>query len=704
MDVTPILPVRFQEIVAIPDATRRESFAVAANQTLDGQVVSVDRDTVIVSIGRQRVPAQAAPGTTLRAGEAVRLFVREVDPDQVVMQIVARGSSLQTLRSLTTEDLSAELTGLGITPDQTTLAVARALINRGLPITASNVLDVRGALARLGTSDPQDLDAAVFLKGQGLPLTGDAIQIVRQALQSRSALGAQVEGLRTVLADLAARLAGLGVTPAPRAPPAPTPAAADEALADAFGDSAPGGVTVGTQTATPASPPVPSTAPTSPAPGAGVETEARPATGPAEGGARPGAIPAESPDAAGAAGPPAPGPVATGASPGAAAADIAAEPTATPPAPPGGAPTSSGPAPAPAATADEAGRLIPLPLAEGQGEGSLDRGGALTGFSGTLSQGERDQGAGLVTDAGARPPVTATDETLPPSGTIPSQSAAGDPTATERASSPEPSLPRLLSVVAETLDRLPLFDDAALADGGGELAEGIRRVVADQATPVEAKLARVLEGLASRADLDDLVARDLKTTLHHLVRETQAHLDPRVAERLPPETLRDLQAAGRQAEALLGQVELQQLANVPRPDGQTPNYLVLQLPVSGGREPQTAQIRIRQESDGKTSRIDPKNVHVVFQLELQHLRTVRVGIRVVDRHMSCQLGSSDPAVTDLLARHADELRAGLTGLGYAVDPVKTAVLRAEDLAPPPGAADGPLAPPPRPTMRLDARA
>jgi hypothetical protein len=300
---------------------------------------------------------------------------------------------------------------------------------------------------------------------------------------------------------------------------------------------------------------------------------------------------------------------------------------------------------------------------------------------------DRDAAPGSPAPA---PPLPGSDE--PPAAAV------------RPAAPPEPSLPRLLSVVAETLERLPLFDEAAVAEGVDELAQEIRRVVVDQATPVEAKLARVLEGLAGRPDLDALVAGDLKTTLHQLVREAQAHLDPRLADRLPPEARRDLQSAAGQAEALLGQVELQQLANAaPRPEGQAPSYLVLQLPVPGGREPQTAQIRIRQESDGEAARIDPKNVHVVFQLDLQHLRTVRVGIRVVDRRMSCQLGSSDPAVTDLLQQRADELRAGLAGLGYAVDPIKTAVLTAQDLAPPPGPAETPLAPP-RPTMRVDARA
>jgi hypothetical protein len=226
-------------------------------------------------------------------------------------------------------------------------------------------------------------------------------------------------------------------------------------------------------------------------------------------------------------------------------------------------------------------------------------------------------------------------------------------------------------------------------------------VIADHGTPVEAKLARVLEGLAGRGDLTQLLANDLKSSLQALVQETREQL--MTADRLPPETVRDLRSAARQAEGLLGQVELQQLANAaPRSDGQQPSYLVFQLPIPGGREPQSAQIRIRQDADGRSSRIDPNNVHVVFQLELQNLRTVRVGIRVVDRHISCQMGSSDPAATELLAEHAPELREGLAGLGYVVEPIKTAVLTAADLVPPVG--EVPVASASRPAMRVDARA
>jgi hypothetical protein len=79
-------------------------------------------------------------------------------------------------------------------------------------------------------------------------------------------------------------------------------------------------------------------------------------------------------------------------------------------------------------------------------------------------------------------------------------------------------------------------------------------------------------------------------------------------------------------------------------------------------------------------------------------------VRVLQRHLSCQVGSSDPAATELLRQHAPELRAGLGGLGYLVDDVRCALLTPDELAPP-AASPGEAAPPaPRRVLRLDARA
>src|SRR5439155_20023990 len=129
----------------------------------------------------------------------------------------------------------------------------------------------------------------------------------------------------------------------------------------------------------------------------------------------------------------------------------------------------------------------------------------------------------------------------------------------------------------------------------------------------------------------------------------------------------------------LGQVDLQQLNNAAHAAAPGESYVVFQLPLPGRNGPETAEVRIRQDGGGR--QIDPENVHVVFQFQLQGLQTVRVSVRVAQRHLSCQIGSTDPAATELLRAHAGELRSGLGGLGYLVDDVRCAVLTPEDLAP-----------------------
>lgn len=331
--------------------------------------------------------------------------------------------------------------------------------------------------------------------------------------------------------------------------------------------------------------------------------------------------------------------------------------------------------------------------------------------AGTTDAPLQSDGATVLSDGAtpARAPATTPSGqavTARPHGdaaVAPARAADGGAVTGQSAPAEPPSLGRLLAVVAETIDRLPLLDDSAVAEGTDELAAQIRRVIADNGTPVEAKLARVLEGLASRADLEQMLPDDLRANLGQLVRETRAHLAAPNAESLPPETLRDLRAVHGRAEALLGTVEMQQLANAaPRTDGQ-PSYLVFQLPIPGGREPQSAQIRVRQDADGGDARIDPKNLHVVFQFEMEHLRTVRIGLRIQENRVSCQIGSSDPRATHLLAAGAPALREGLAELGYLVEPVRTALLTPEELAPPPTAAQPARAPRPA-VMRLDARA
>src|SRR5436190_20761726 len=111
MDVQATGPVRFQTITTPRGGGRTGGFAVSRDQHVEGTVVSVEGDTVVVSIGSQRVQARATGD--LSPGDQLRLLVREAGPDRVVMQIVARGDAATTMRPLADADLREELARAG---------------------------------------------------------------------------------------------------------------------------------------------------------------------------------------------------------------------------------------------------------------------------------------------------------------------------------------------------------------------------------------------------------------------------------------------------------------------------------------------------------------------------------------------------------------------------------------------------------------
>src|SRR5437868_5070935 len=112
MDIQAAAAIRFQTITAIPSGGRTGQFAVSRDQHVEGTVVSVEGDTVVVSIGSQRVEARATGD--LQPGDQLRLLVREASPDRVVMQIVARGEAATTMRPLADADLREELARAGV--------------------------------------------------------------------------------------------------------------------------------------------------------------------------------------------------------------------------------------------------------------------------------------------------------------------------------------------------------------------------------------------------------------------------------------------------------------------------------------------------------------------------------------------------------------------------------------------------------------
>ena len=692
MDVQAVGGLRLGTVTAVGGGGRSgQQFVVAQDQQLEGMVVSIDHDSVVIQIGGQRVAATT--DASVRPGDVLQLVVREASADQVLMQIVGRGGlpPVQT-RQLTRQELAAELTNVGVEPDAESIAIARELLARGEPLTADNVLQIRAAVARAVQAragaqtvalvdDLARTDVAALVKGQTAEAETSTPTEPRSAAAPaeprgaapRSAARLPVGSLASaaevdpgdVRAAVFLKSQRLPVTPtairivrqawASRS----TLGEHVEQLRDVLAD-------LSARLAGEAAPQASASPYLSPG-GAGELGEA-----PA---AQVGAAPARAGEAA-----PSPG-----ARPEPAAPPPAATAEAVPPDPDGAAQGPGG--------GDPAAPTAAQPQAVGRAP--------------ALAAGVPDPRAAADVQSEAPAPSTPL-----PAGTVLAANPADPAPRMAQASAPRPgpaaprspSLASMLDVVAKTLNELRVVDDEAVRAPRAELARQIREIVAEHGTPVEAKIARVLEGLVARPGLDREALADLRVTLANLVDVAQRHLDePRLAQQLSHEALRDVQLVHEHAGAILGQVELQQMANAhaattPGPDNA---YLMFQVPIPGGRGGQTAQIRIRQEEQGGTKRIDPKNVHVVFQFELRHLGTVRVSLRVHDQRISCRMGSSDPDATTLLGAHAGELRDGLGSLGYFVDDLRCSVLTPEEIEIP----DGAFAVAPRaPTMRLDARA
>src|ERR1044072_2210102 len=115
MDVQATAAVRFQTITTLRGGGRIGGFAVSRDQHVEGTVVSVEGDTVVVSIGAQRVEARAT--SPLSAGDRLRRLVREDCPGRAVMQIAQRGESGMTMRPLADADLREALARAGLPAD-----------------------------------------------------------------------------------------------------------------------------------------------------------------------------------------------------------------------------------------------------------------------------------------------------------------------------------------------------------------------------------------------------------------------------------------------------------------------------------------------------------------------------------------------------------------------------------------------------------
>jgi len=156
-------------------------------QILRGQVLDQVGNRYTVQFGAARLEAQSR--VPLRAGEHIEVQVQGQGADGRV--------SLQLLRTsvfgpMTREDLAQTLTGLRQPVNEETMALARSMVEMGLPLTAQTLREISQALARLPAQAQMDSAAAGFLKLNGLPLNAENINTMSVFMAQHPMLGAQL--------------------------------------------------------------------------------------------------------------------------------------------------------------------------------------------------------------------------------------------------------------------------------------------------------------------------------------------------------------------------------------------------------------------------------------------------------------------------------------------------------------------------------
>ncbi|MDE3074946.1 MAG: flagellar hook-length control protein FliK [Chloroflexota bacterium] len=158
-------------------------------------------------------------------------------------------------------------------------------------------------------------------------------------------------------------------------------------------------------------------------------------------------------------------------------------------------------------------------------------------------------------------------------------------------------------------------------------------------------------------------------------RQLLAHLEQSIAsDQLSPAQLPVAASLRDSLQQLVQVVQFHQLQNVA---GAGPNaglgYLTFPIPLGDGRTFTSAELRVSYREGTRGRRIDPEDVHLVFQLDMAHLRRVTISLHVHHRQMSCAMEAETAEVERLLSGASPELRTSLEGLGYAVQPIRCAL-------------------------------
>lgn len=189
------------------------AFGLRLNQRLTAQVLQIATDHVVLAVdgvpvvARLTSPEQAA---ILAEQRTAQFIVRGFSEQALTLQLVDRAGN--AAGTPPPPNMLAELLRqVGLSTDEASMEIARALIDHGLPVTPELVNELTQALAAVKPWEAGDAQRAAALKAAGLPLSLGILTLTADAPGALVDAFARLQDLTRTLAatSLPSRLAAL---------------------------------------------------------------------------------------------------------------------------------------------------------------------------------------------------------------------------------------------------------------------------------------------------------------------------------------------------------------------------------------------------------------------------------------------------------------------------------------------------------------
>jgi hypothetical protein len=163
------------------------SLALRVNQRLNGEILQVSGDRVVISVQGVQIVARLASAdqaAILMSQRQAAFIVREVAQNGILLQLVpAKTNAPQNnpvqgnLPAGGTAEALLQGSNIMVTPQ--TLNLARAILDAGIQVTPEILQDLFQTLEGLNLWGKEDIQAAILLKEAGLSITPDTIALFK---------------------------------------------------------------------------------------------------------------------------------------------------------------------------------------------------------------------------------------------------------------------------------------------------------------------------------------------------------------------------------------------------------------------------------------------------------------------------------------------------------------------------------------------